>query len=93
MRPKLQLLNDPALDCLSDCHSYIEQMADEICDRTFMRFPSTKNEIMEIVSKTLYNQMERTKWVVDAIIEAENGYQFTNDKNYLESRTEIVPEE
>ncbi len=32
MRPQLQLLNDPALDCLSDCHMYIEQLADEICD-------------------------------------------------------------
>jgi len=58
-----------------------------------MRFPSTKNEIMEIVSKTLYEQMERTKKVVDAIIESENGYQFTNDKFYLENWTEIVPEE
>ena len=47
---------------------------------------------MEIVSKTLYDQMERTKKVVDAIIEAEKGYQFTNDRIYLETRTEIVPE-
>jgi len=39
-----------------------------------MRFPSTKNDIMEIVSKTLYSQMERTKKVVDAIIESELGY-------------------
>lgn len=37
--------------------------------------------------------MERTKWVVDGIIESENGYQFTNDKYYLENRTGIVPEE
>lgn len=55
MRPKLNLINDPALDCLSDCHMYIEQLAEEICDRTFMRFPSTKSEIMEIVSKTLFH--------------------------------------
>lgn len=58
-----------------------------------MRFPTTKNEIMEIISKTLFDQMERTKRVVDGIIESENGYQFTNDKYYLENRTGIVPEE
>lgn len=29
---------------------------------------------MEIVSKTLFAQMERTKKVTDAIIESEQGY-------------------
>lgn len=48
-----------------------------------MRFPNTKNDIMEIVSKTLFAQMERTKKVTDAIIESEQGYQFTNDRDYL----------
>jgi len=90
VRPKLDLLVDPAQDCLSDCHLYIEQMADEIATRVF---PVASQQIMEIVSNTLYKQMERTKKVVDAIIEAENGYQFTNDKDYLETRTEIVPAE
>lgn len=71
---------------------YIEQIADEICNKIFMRFPSASQDIMEIVSKTLYDQMMRTKKVVDAIIESEKGYQFTNDWIYLETRTEIVPE-
>jgi len=47
---------------------------------------------MEIVSKTLYAQMERTKKVVDSIIESEQGYQFTNDKEYLTKRTDVVPD-
>ena len=79
IRPKLILLEEPALDCLSDTHMYIEQIADEICNKIFMRFPSASQDIMEIVSKTLYDQMMRTKKVVDAIIESEKGYQFTND--------------
>lgn len=79
IRPKLVLLEEPAFDCLSNTHLYIEQLADEICGKIFMRFPSASQEIMEIVSKTLYEQMERTKKVVDAIIESEKGYQFTND--------------
>ena len=90
IRPKLNLLTDPALDCLSDVHLYIEQLADEIAEMKFMRFPNTKNDIMEIVSKTLYAQMERTKKVVDGIIESEQGYQFTNDKEYLDTRTDVV---
>ena len=71
IRPKLALLTSPAEECLSDCHLYIEQLADEIAEKIFMWFPSTKNDIMEIVSKTLFAQMERTKRVVDSIIESE----------------------
>ena len=56
-----------------------------------MRFPGLSNEIMDIVSKAIFKQVDRTRKVTDAIIEAENGYQFTNDKYYLEQRTEIVP--
>ena len=93
MRPQLELLEEPAQDCLSDVHQYIEQMADEICDKVFMRFPSARNAIMEIVSKTLYDQMERTKKVTDCVIRSEIGYQFTNDAKYLQTRTEIVPEQ
>jgi hypothetical protein len=93
MRPKLELLVDPAADVLSDVHLYIEQMAEEICDKVFMRFPSARASIMEIVSKTVYDQMERTKKVTDCIIHSETGYQFTNDAHYLQNRTEIVPDQ
>ena len=93
MRSKLELLIDPASDCLSDVHLYIEEMASEICDKVFMRFPSARNAIMEIVSKTLFDQMERTKKVTDSIVKSELGYQFTNDAHYLQNRTEIVPEQ
>jgi len=91
-RPKLNLLQIPAEEVLSDCHVYIEQLADEIAEKIFMRFPSTKNDIMEIVSKTLFDQMEWTKKVTDAIIESELGYQFTNDREYLETWTDVVPD-
>jgi len=50
MRSQLWLLNDPALVYLSDYHMCIELSSDEMCDRVFMRFPSTTNEIIEIVS-------------------------------------------
>lgn len=48
---------------------------------------------MEIVSKSLFDQMDRTKRVVDAIIESENGYQFTNDKFFLENITDFALQE
>lgn len=38
-------------------------------------------------------QKEKTSKVVEAIIESEEGYLFTNDKNYMEQCTDIVPED
>jgi len=49
--PELKKLSDPALDLLAECHLYIEQLADEIAQKVFSRFPSVINNIMEIVSK------------------------------------------
>ena len=46
-------------------------------------------EVMEIVVKALTKEREKTREVVEAIIDAE-GFLFTNDDNYKENRTDIV---
>lgn len=51
INPELKKLSDPALDLLSECHLYIEQLADEIAQKVFSRFPAVVSDIMEIVSK------------------------------------------
>lgn len=91
--PELKKLGDPALDLLSECHLYIEQLADEIAQKVFSRFPGVVSDIMEIVSKCLMEQKDKTNHVVESIIEAEEGYLFTNDKGYMEKCTDIVPSE
>ena len=91
--PELKKLADPALDLLSECHLYIEQLADEIAQKVFARFPGVVSDIMELVSKCLLEQKEKTSRVVEAIIESEEGYLFTNDKTYMEKCTDIVPSE
>jgi hypothetical protein len=91
--PELKKLGEPALDLLSECHLYIEQLADEIAQKVFSRFPGVVSDIMEIVSKCLMDQKDKTNKVVEAVIEAEEGYLFTNDKSYMEKCTDIVPTE
>jgi len=91
--PELKKLTDPALDLLAECHLYIEQLADEIAQKVFSRFPAVVSDIMEIVSRCLLQQKEKTGKVVEAIIESEQGYLFTNDKEYMEKCTDIVPAE
>jgi len=46
-------------------------------------------EVMEIIVKALTKEREKTREVVEAIIDAE-GFLFTNDDNYKENRTDIV---
>jgi GTPase SAR1 family protein len=89
--PELKNLADPALDLLSECHLYIEQLAEEIAQKVFSRFPGVVGDIMEIVSKVLLKQKDKASHVVESIIESEEGYLFTNDKEYMEKCTDIVP--
>lgn len=58
-------------------------------NKIFQRFPSMIPEVMEIIVKALTKEREKTREVVEAIIDAE-GFLFTNDDNYKENRTDIV---
>lgn len=48
-------------------------------------------EMMEIIVRCLSKERERCREVVEAILDSEEEYLFTNDKDYKNSRAEIVP--
>ena len=48
------------------------------------------SEMMEIIIKVLTKERERTREVVEAILDSEQEYLFTNDKEYKDMRTDIV---
>jgi len=47
-------------------------------------------EVMEIIIRVLSKERDDTKAVVEAILDSEMSYLFTNDKDYLESKTSIM---
>jgi hypothetical protein len=47
-------------------------------------------EIMEIIVKALSKERDHAREIVEAIIDSEQNYLFTNDTNYKENRSEIV---
>jgi hypothetical protein len=47
-------------------------------------------EIMEIISRCLSKERDHAKEVVECIIDSEQNYLFTNDKEYKENRQDIV---
>jgi vacuolar protein sorting-associated protein 1 len=53
IQPQLEKLREPALDCLSDVYSQLEQLASSIIERIFMRFPTMRPVIMDIITTVL----------------------------------------
>jgi hypothetical protein len=43
-------------------------------------------EIMDIIVKSLNNEREHAREVVEAIIDSEQNYLFTNDQDYKDNR-------
>lgn len=66
-------------------------MAQGIVDRIFSRFPSMIPEVMDIITQVLQHERDKARDIVEAIIDSEQSYLFTNDGDYLTNRTDIVP--
>ena len=49
-------------------------------------------EIMDIIVKCLNKERDHARDIVEAIIDSEQNYLFTNDQNYKDNRTDIVPQ-
>ena len=47
VQPQLEKLREPALDCLNDVYSQLEQLSSQIIDRIFLRFPTLRPVVMD----------------------------------------------
>lgn len=68
---------------------YLENLAEEIANKVYAWFPGVTGEILEVVSWVLVEERDKTKEILEDIIDAELGYLFTNDYDYLANRAEI----
>ncbi|OMJ73058.1 hypothetical protein SteCoe_28335 [Stentor coeruleus] len=91
MQPQLEKIREPVIDCLLEVHSYLDDLAHKIISRVFYRFPTLGAVISDIATHVLQREREKTREIVESIINAEEGYIFTNDYEYLTLRTEIIP--
>ena len=46
---------------------------------------------MDIITTVLQTERDKCRDLVEAVIDAEQNYLFTNDQDYLMNRTDIVP--
>jgi hypothetical protein len=91
IQPQLEKLREPALDLLQDVYHILENIAQSIVDRIFVRFPSMIAEVMDVIITVLQGEREKCRAIVESIIDSEQNYLFTNDSDYLANRTDIVP--
>ncbi len=68
---------------------YLENLAEEIANKVFARFPGLVGEVLEVVSKVLVEERDKAKEILEDIVEAEQGYLFTNDLDYLMNRSDF----
>lgn len=93
INPQLEKLRDPALELIQDTYQQLEQIAHSIVDKIFQRFPTMIPEIMDIIVRVLSAERDKSREVVEAIIDSEQNYLFTNDQGYRDNRTEIVSQD
>lgn len=82
---------DPSTELINNVHGYLEQLAFILIGKIFARFPGVIDDITDITSSLLREEKDKTKQLVDEIIESEQNYIFTNDLNYLVSNSSFIP--
>jgi len=89
--PIMDKFKDPSTELINNVHGYLEQLAFILIGKIFARFPGVIDDITDITSSLLREEKDKTKQLVDEIIESEQNYIFTNDLNYLVSNSSFIP--
>ena len=91
LQPLLENLKEPAIELLNTVYGFLEEIAMDILNKLFLRFPTLTDIIGECVTKVLQKERDRTREIVESIVAAELAYLFTNDSDYLGNRTNLLP--
>ena len=91
LRPQLEKLKDPIEECFQEVFQYLDFLSGKILEKTFTRFPQAVNDMTDLVSNYLNEEKDKTKYLIDSVIEMEINYLFTNDYEYLNNFTTFIP--
>ena len=83
LRPQLEKLKDPIEECFQEVFQYLDFLSGKILEKTFT----------DLVSNYLMEERDKTKYLIDSIVEMEINYLFTNDYDYLNNYTTFIPKQ
>ena len=93
LRPQLEKLKEPIEECFQNVFQYLDFLSGKILEKTFVRFPQAINDLTDLVTNYLLEEKEKTKYLVDSIVDMEINYLFTNDPEYLNNFTTFIPKQ
>ena len=91
LRPQLEKLKDPIEECFQEVFQYLDFLSGKIMEKTFTRFPQAINDMTDLVSNYLIEERDKTKYIIDSVVDMEINYLFTNDYDYLNNFTTFIP--
>jgi len=91
LRPQLEKLRDPIEECFQNVFQYLDFLSGKILEKTFTRFPQAINDMTDLVTNYLIEERDKTKYLIDSVVDMEINYLFTNDFEYLNNFTTFIP--
>ena len=91
LRPQLEKLKEPIEECFQNVFQYLDFLSGKILEKTFTRFPQAINELTDLVTNYLVEERDKTKYLIDSVVDMEINYLFTNDYEYLNNFTTFIP--
>ena len=91
LRPQLEKLRDPIEECFQNVFQYLDFLSGKILEKTFTRFPQAVNDLTDLVTNYLIEERDKTKYLIDSVVDMEINYLFTNDYEYLNNFTTFIP--
>ena len=91
LKPQLERLKEPIEECFNEVYQYIDFLSGKILEKTFARFPQIINDMGDFINNFLVGVRDKTKYLVDSVVDMEINYLFTNDYEYLNNFTTFIP--
>lgn len=91
LSPRLAKLKEPALDLLHMVYTELRKVSGELIAEVAKKAPGVMDEMINEADRFLLGLKQRAEEILIANIDSEINYIFTNDEQYLETRTKLIP--
>ena len=88
--PQIAKLKDPIYTTLDEVYQELLELAAELNNKVFYRFPDLLAIVTDVTSKKLGDLKEQTESTLDTLIEGEMCTVFTNDERYVSARDDLL---
>ena len=89
IRPQIEQLKNPIYSCFENIFQYLNFLSRKILAKEFSNFPKLLINISDLVNNFINEKKNKTKYLIDSIVNMENNYFFTNDEDYYNIEKKI----